>query len=328
MLLVRSFSLLLTATTFASPLAKRAAPSFAFTGDAPFSVATEELARSLTCPNGFPTTSSPPVLLVHGTATTGEESWGKGYVPALKSNKYTACYVTIPNRSMGDMQVNAEYVAYSLHYLSSLSGGLKPAVIAHSQGAPNTQWALQFWPSTRNVTRAFIALAPDFDGIELFGSRSLFKGICNSGLCQAALWQQNAGSNYYKALHSQDFRALVPTSSIWSQFDAVVDPYEKNAQLPGATVVSVQDLCPFRPTLHFTMTISAAVFELTLNALNNNGAVNLARANRLQCLRTTAKGMDEGISRSIESYTKELIGGFLLATPLLRSEPATADYVQ
>lgn len=42
----------------------------------------------------------------------------------------------LANRSMGDMQVNAEYVAYNLHYLSYLSGGLPTAVVAHSQGNP------------------------------------------------------------------------------------------------------------------------------------------------------------------------------------------------
>ena len=118
---------------------------------------------------------------------------------------------------MGDMQVNAEYVAYNLHYLSQLSGGMQTAVVSHSQGGPNTQWALQFWPSTRNVTRAFVAISPDFAGIDLLGSSSLLNDICADGLCQASLWQQSARSKYYQALHNQDFKALVPTTSIWTQ---------------------------------------------------------------------------------------------------------------
>lgn len=118
---------------------------------------------------------------------------------------------------MGDMQVNAEYVAYNLHQVSSLSGGLPTAVIAHSQGNPNTLWALKYWPSTRNVTRAFVALSPDFAGIDLLGSSSLLNDICADGLCQAAMWQQSSGSNYYDALHANDFNALVPTTTIWTQ---------------------------------------------------------------------------------------------------------------
>ena len=91
-LLVLLFSLQLT---FASPIVEKRVPSFVFDGDAPFSVSPDDLAASLTCPYGNPTAASPPVLLVHGTATTGQESWGDGYVPALKANGFTACYITI-----------------------------------------------------------------------------------------------------------------------------------------------------------------------------------------------------------------------------------------
>ena len=215
---------------------------------------------------------------------------------------------------MGDMQVNAEYVAYNLHYLSSLSGGLKPAVIAHSQGNPNTQWALAYFPSTRAVTRAFVSLAPDFSGIDLLGNDSLFSDICAAGLCQAAMWQQDAGSNYYQALHAKDFTALVPTTTIWSEFDGVVAPFEENAALPGATVIRVQDLCPLRPTTHITMTISSPVFSLALDALNNGGVASLSRVRKNVfsiCLRVNAKGMNNNIATDIGKDITELVDGFL-----------------
>ena len=199
----------------ASPITRRAAPTYNFDGDAPFSVDAETLAAALTCPRGNPTTAAPPVLLVHGTATTGAQSWEKGYVPALAANGYTPCYVTLPSRAMDDMQKSSEYVAYNLHYLSALSGGLKPAIISHSQGGPVSQWALQFWPSTRSIARAFVPLAPDFAGIDL--AISDLSAICDLINCQPSLWQQSEGSNYYKALHAGDFRALVPTTSIWSK---------------------------------------------------------------------------------------------------------------
>lgn len=137
-----SFQLL--AVAFAVPLAKRQSPTYVFDGDAPFSTNANTLAGALTCPHGNPTADAPPVLLVHGTATAGEQSWGGGYVPALFANGYTPCYVTLPSRAMDDMQVSSEYVAYNLHYLSSLSNGLKPAVITHSQGSPVTQWVRSF----------------------------------------------------------------------------------------------------------------------------------------------------------------------------------------
>lgn len=207
-------SLLFLAIAHAVPIARRAAPTYSFDGDAPFSVSADTLATALNCPLGNPTAGAPPVLLVHGTATTGAQSWEKGYIPALHDNGYTPCYVTLPNRAMSDMQISSEYVAYNLHHLASLSGGLKPAVITHSQGSPVTQWALQFWPSTREVTRAFVALAPDFDGIDL--AISDLSAICDLVNCQPSLWQQSKGSQYYEALHAGDFRALVPTTSIWT----------------------------------------------------------------------------------------------------------------
>lgn len=67
--------------SLASPILRRGSTSFAVAGDAPYTVSPATLAAALTCPNGNPTQSSPPVLLVHGTTSTGKESWGDGYVP-------------------------------------------------------------------------------------------------------------------------------------------------------------------------------------------------------------------------------------------------------
>lgn len=118
------------------------------------------------------------------------------------------------NRAMSDMQIASEYIAYNLHQISSLSGGLQTAVLAHSQGNPDTQWALQFWPSTQNITRAYVALSPDFQGIQI--AETNLSAICGSGLCQPSLWQQSAGSQYYDALHGGNFQAVVPTTVVWS----------------------------------------------------------------------------------------------------------------
>jgi triacylglycerol lipase len=216
----------------ASPLTSRATPDFAIDGDAPFSVDQAILAASLVCPNGIPSTKSPPVLLVHGTGSSGPETWADGYVPALLANGYTACYVTLrqstsphdelwarltqtAGRAMGDMQVSSEYVAYNIHNLAAMSGGLPVAIISHSQGGPVTQWALQFWPSTRALTLAFIPLSPDFTGIEILDSA--LAGLSNAIDWQASIWQQTAGSQYYAALHAGDFHALVPTTAIYTK---------------------------------------------------------------------------------------------------------------
>ncbi|KAI6899296.1 hypothetical protein KC318_g10809 [Hortaea werneckii] len=324
-----TISLFCVAFVASSQIVKRQVPTFVFEGDAPFSVDAETLASALTCPNGYPTSSSPPVLLVHGTSSTGEETWRNGYVPALKEKGYTACYVTLPGRAMGDMQVSSEYVAYNLHYLSQLSGALKPAVISHSQGGPNTQWALQFWPSTRAVTSSFIPLSPDFEGIDLLGSD--FSNFCVGNLCQACIWQQSDGSNYFEALHGHDFAALVPTTVVWSKTDGVVEPAKINARLPGSTAISLQDLCPLRFTTHVQMTMDAAAFAMALDALQNGGIGSLARVKKQRlktCWRIGAPDMDINIADQIREDFDSIIKGYILGDSRVSTEPTVMAYAQ
>lgn len=213
---------------------------------------------------------------------------------------------------MGDMQVSAEYVAYGIHLVNQLAGGLPIAIVSHSQGGPDTQWALRFWPSTRNITRAFVPLSPDFAGIELLGGK--LSDICIGDLCQACLWQQSAGSHFLAAMHADTFEALVPTTSIWTQTDGVVNPPQQNAQLPSATVLSVQDLCPGRIVTHVQMPVDAAAYALALNALNHGGKASLGQvqANSWEsCFEITAPHMSSSIATSLEDVYKDLVDGFL-----------------
>lgn len=213
------------------------------------------------------------------------------------------------------MQVSSEYVAYAIHQISTLAGGAKTAVITHSQGGPVTQWALRFWPSTKSLTNSFIALSPDFAGIELFDSK--LSNICVGKLCQASIWQQSAGSNYYKALHADDFETQVPTTSIWSQFDGIVSPPGQNAQLPGASVMSVQDLCPGRLTSHPQMTIDAAGYALAMDALKHGGvgSVSRTRSDILgtigTCLRITAPNMNVSVATEVADGINAVVDGFM-----------------
>jgi len=47
-------------------------------GDAPFSLSCEELASVITMPRGNRKSKGGIVFLVHGTGSTGEETWGAG----------------------------------------------------------------------------------------------------------------------------------------------------------------------------------------------------------------------------------------------------------
>jgi hypothetical protein len=47
-------------------------------GDAPFSLSCQELASVITMPRGNRKAKGGIVFLVHGTGSTGEETWGAG----------------------------------------------------------------------------------------------------------------------------------------------------------------------------------------------------------------------------------------------------------
>ena len=97
MLTLLSFAILFgLATAISLPLNSRdEPPSYIFPGDAPYGIPTSNLSSILTCPYGPPNAASEAVLLVHGTGSTGQESYGDGYVPALHANGYVPCYVTL-----------------------------------------------------------------------------------------------------------------------------------------------------------------------------------------------------------------------------------------
>ena len=77
---------------------------------------------------------------------------------------YVIAWFTSPTRSLGDAQINAEYIAYNIKRLAQMSSTGKVFIIGHSQGNINIQWALAFWPSTTNYVSGFSSLAGDFHG--------------------------------------------------------------------------------------------------------------------------------------------------------------------
>ncbi|GAA5920267.1 hypothetical protein JCM5296_004595 [Sporobolomyces johnsonii] len=118
-----------TRDSFCSPTSKQN------TGD--FSLPCSTYLAALTCPNGIQKNAGGVVLLVHGTGSTGAETWPNGpYMELLPSagSGYDVCYVNLPERALGDAQTSAEYVAYLTSALSSESATGKVSLISHSQG--------------------------------------------------------------------------------------------------------------------------------------------------------------------------------------------------
>jgi len=94
----------------------------------------------------------------------------------------------------------------------------------------------------------------------------------------------------------------------------VVTPPEKNANLPGAKVVSVGQLCPLRVVNHVYMTVDSAAFALALDALNHDGTASVSRLLPKVfsvCTRINAKDMEMTPAFDLTALFKDLLDGFM-----------------
>lgn len=120
------------------------------TRDAPYSVNQTAIESSVKCLNS--TILGRPggiVLLVAGTGSTGNESFGAGpytqLLPFLAPG-FDVCLLDLPDRSQGDAQVTSEYVAGNIIPLARKSKTGKVSLIGHN-----------FWPSTRPFVHHYVS---------------------------------------------------------------------------------------------------------------------------------------------------------------------------
>ncbi len=291
--------------------------------DAPYSASMASLRAALSCPDGF--AHRRPVLLVHGTGSTGAESWGRTYLAPLQLQGFDVCTVTIPGRTLLDAQVSGEYVAFALTAIAKASR-TRVAVVGHSQGNLNIRWALTFWPSTRLMVSDYVSLAGDHHGA------SGADGVCMGGSCAASVWQQRPSSQFLKALNRRpETPSGVVTTSIWSETDEIIGPELDRAtatsRLAGAANVVLQDICP-RPVGHVQHLTEAPVFALVLDALTHAGPAVAARLPADICLRPLVPGQnaDDAAWANVVSYGQAIVS--TETGPQVRAEPPVKRYAR
>ncbi|KZP33120.1 alpha/beta-hydrolase [Athelia psychrophila] len=255
--------------------------------DPPYSVSSTQLTASLTCPRGVEGKAGGVVLLVHGTGSTGAQTWAKGpyntILPTYGAG-YDICWVTLPGNSLGNAAISAEYVAYNIKALASQSKTGKVYVIGHSQGAGlNIPWPLDFFPSTQALVAGFVALSGDFRGTSL-GGAICFGITLAEGVCASSIWQQAQNSSYLLAQFQGSSQAIVGTTSIFTNNDEVIPPEPYDSTLAGASNILIQDACgPLKIVDHFDAPFDSGYFGLALDAITHGGVANASRFDKSYC---------------------------------------------
>jgi hypothetical protein len=262
----------------------------ASSSDAPYDLSETTLRAAVRIPTGFTYGAKPPVILVPGTASTGYLTFQGNYIPLLSGASYAdPVWLNIPSFSLGDAQTNAEYVAYAINYIASLTGK-DVTVMAWSQGNLITQWAFKYWPSTRTKVTDFVAFSADFHGT--LNAYLLCDGLPLSIGCTPSISQQDYGSKFVAALRSDGGdSAYVPTTSIYSSTDEIVEPqsgtgasaYLLDARGVGVTNVDIQSICGLTGAgglvTHQGVLFNALAYALAVDALTNDGPGELSRIN-------------------------------------------------
>lgn len=190
-----------------------------------------------------------PIILVPGTGDTGYGTFLGSYIPLLQgSNIADPVWLNIPINLLSDAQNNAQFVAYAINYISSISQGSQLSIAAWSQGNIDTQWAMKFWPSIRSIVTDHVAFSPDYHGTVLANL------IAAPGEpLPPAILQQDYNSKFIDALRAEGGdSAFVPTTTVYSGFfDEIVEPqqgtgasaYLLDARNVGVTNNEVQTVC-------------------------------------------------------------------------------------
>lgn len=245
--------------------------------DPPYSVDLDTLDAALDC-DEFTHPDTEPVLLVHGTGTSGHEQWDWNYGILLRETGHDVCVVTYPDRGLGDQQISAEYIARAIQRIHAESGR-KVDMVGHSQGASMPRWAVKWWPSVQEALDDFVLLAGPVHGTSVAG------GALPTGQ-PPAFFQFSPSSSFVRVLNEGDETpGDVDYTSIYTRYDELVQPVDPpTAALdpgldnPRVANILLQDICPGNLAEHLTIgTVDRLTQILTLDALDNDGPTDVGR---------------------------------------------------
>src|SRR3954447_7626214 len=266
--------------------------------DAPgpaLSVPAAKLGAALHCTSGIAHASRNPLLLIPGTNLDPGPNFSWNYERALAALGWPYCTVTLPDHTLGDSQVAAEYVVYALRTMAH-SAGRKVDVLGYSQGGMLPRWALRFWPDTRRLVGDVVGLDPSNHG-------TVLADVACKAPCPAADWQQASTARFIAALNSRtETFAGIDYTVIFSRTDEVVVPNfdasgSSSLHTGGGRIanIAVQEICPNNTSDHLAMgSYDAVGYALAIDAFTHSGTGDKTRVPASVC----AQPFHEGVNGS------------------------------
>ncbi|KAG9825606.1 alpha/beta-hydrolase, partial [Aureobasidium melanogenum] len=306
--------------------------------DPKYSVTESSLRSAIYIPPSFQGGKVQPVILMPGTGATGYFTYIGNYIPLLTGSSYAdPVWLNIPGYLLNDAQTNAEYAAYAINYIASITGK-KVSIVGWSQGNIDIQWAFKYFTSTQKSTRNHIAISPDYAGTV---NANL---ICPEGLpCDPSVFQQEykGTSNFIDQMRlNGGDSAYVPTTTVYSGlFDEIVEPqqgtgasaYLNDARNVGVTNNYLQGICPGLPGgsfyTHEGVLYNPIAFGLVKDALINGGAGQTSRLDvNTLCNMYLAEGLNVSDLLLTENAILVAALSLILYEPKVSAEPSIKAY--
>ena len=314
----------LTPTAGAGASATTAVTTGAVVFDAPsgpaLKTSTATLSAALSCSSDLATSRKTPILLVPGTVMTAPVAYSWGYQKVLREQGYPVCTVALPGGGAQDMQATVEYVVHAVRSMSDTSGK-EISVLGHSQGGLLPAWAIRFWPDLASRIDDVVSLDSPYGGTELVGR------VCGPIDCPALAWQVMPASDWSRTLRRFPIPAGVSYTSIGTSRTDLVFPSPDATSLPGASNLTLQQVCPGRYVGHLDMLSDAAAHALAMDALTHAGTADVTRVDTAVCARTAFEGADANQGKLLVGLLTDLIDALFENEELwLTAEPPIREY--
>jgi hypothetical protein len=290
----------------------------------PLSIPTRMLRAALECTPGVTHSRRDPILLVPGTEEDPGLNFGWNYLRAFARMGWPYCTITLPGHTTKDIQRAGEYIVYALRAMHRRANR-KVDILGYSQGGMVPRWALRFWPDTRQLVKAFVALDPSNHG-------TVEANLICEQPCSAADWQQRTTAHFIRALNSgAETFARISYTVVYSRTDDVVIPNFNSAGSSSLHTgsgrianIAVQEICPNDTSDHFGMgSYDPVGYALAIDAFTHTGPANPVRIPRTVCATPFQPGVNPVTFP--QNYANFFNGSG--TSPSIRGEPPLAPYV-